>query len=81
MAKNPTATVEIGGHTDNTGSKATNMKLSEDRANAVRDYLISKGVSGERMTAVGYGPDEPVADNATKEGKAQNRRVELKRTN
>ncbi|MDH4131864.1 MAG: OmpA family protein [Gemmatimonadota bacterium] len=81
MIANPTTAAEVSGHTDNTGSRATNTKLSLDRANAVRDYLISKGVSGERLTTAGYGPDQPIADNATKEGKAQNRRVELKRTN
>jgi len=71
MNDNPTATIEVGGHTDNTGSRATNTRLAQDRANAVRDYLISKGVPGERLTAVGYGPDQPIADNATKEGRAR----------
>ena len=78
---NPEVTVEIGGHTDNTGSKATNRRLSAARANAVRDYLISQGVDAGRMTAKGYGPDKPVAANTTVAGRAANRRVELTKTN
>jgi outer membrane protein OmpA-like peptidoglycan-associated protein len=78
---NPEVTVEIGGHTDNTGSKVTNQKLSAARANAVKDFLISKGVDASRMTAKGYGPDKPVADNKTVAGRAANRRVELTKTN
>jgi outer membrane protein OmpA-like peptidoglycan-associated protein len=78
---NPEVTVEIGGHTDNTGSKATNRRLSAARANAVRDFLISKGVDAGRLTAQGYGPDKPVADNKTVAGRAANRRVELTKTN
>ena len=70
-----------GGHTDNTGSKATNQRLSAARATAVRDLLISKGVDASRMTAKGYGPDKPVADNKTVAGRAANRRVELTKTN
>jgi outer membrane protein OmpA-like peptidoglycan-associated protein len=81
LTNNPTVTVEVGGHTDNTGRKATNVRLSEARANAVRDYLISKGVDGARITAKGYGPDQPVAENTTVEGRAANRRVELSKTN
>jgi outer membrane protein OmpA-like peptidoglycan-associated protein len=78
---NPEVTVEIGGYTDNTGSRATNLRLSMARASAVRDYLISKGVAAGRMTAKGYGPDKPVADNKTVAGRAANRRVELTKTN
>lgn len=78
---NPEVKVEISGHTDNTGSKATNTRLSAARANAVRDFLISKGVDAGRMTAKGYGPDKPVADNKTVAGRAANRRVELTKTN
>ncbi len=81
LNNNPTVTVEVGGHTDNTGRKATNLRLSQARASAVRDYLISKGVDGGRITAKGYGPDQPVADNATAAGRAANRRVELSKTN
>ena len=76
----PTVTVEVGGHTDSSGSAELNRNLSQERAEAVRDYLVMRGISPERVTAVGYGEDFPVADNSTKEGRAKNRRVELKRT-
>lgn len=78
---NPEVKVEIGGHTDNTGSRATNVRLSGARAQAVKDYLVSKGVDAARMTTKGYGPDKPVADNKTVAGRAANRRVELTKTN
>jgi outer membrane protein OmpA-like peptidoglycan-associated protein len=78
---NPEVRVEIGGHTDNTGSKATNQRLSAARATAVKDYLVSQGVDAGRMTAKGYGPDKPVADNKTVAGRAANRRVELTKIN
>jgi outer membrane protein OmpA-like peptidoglycan-associated protein len=71
--------VEIAGHTDNSGSAATNSNLSQSRAMAVRSYLIGKGVPAAQMTARGYGSKEPIADNATEEGKATNRRVELRK--
>lgn len=71
-------TVEIGGHTDASGSAALNRKLSQRRADAVRAYLVSKGVAASMLTAKGYGADVPVGDNNTPEGKAANRRVELK---
>ncbi|MBQ3633059.1 MAG: OmpA family protein, partial [Paludibacteraceae bacterium] len=69
--------IEVQGHTDSTGKYDFNMKLSDDRANAVRDYLIGKGVPFERMTAKGYGPDVPIADNKTAAGRQKNRRVEF----
>ena len=69
--------IEVQGHTDSTGKYDFNMKLSDDRANAVRDYLIGKGVPFERMTAKGYGPDVPIADNKTSAGRQKNRRVEF----
>jgi len=72
--------VEVQGHTDNTGKAEVNQELSEKRANAVRDYLIAQGVDFQRLTAVGYGQDQPIADNATKAGRAKNRRVEFKIT-
>jgi len=75
----PDVRVEVAGHTDSTGGKQHNVELSDKRASAVRDYLASKGVSMSRMTEKGYGDTEPVADNKTKEGRAQNRRVELKK--
>jgi OOP family OmpA-OmpF porin len=73
--------VEIVDHTDNTGSLSVNRRLSKARAEAVRKYLIAHGVSEDRLTARGAGPDEPLASNDTEEGRAQNRRVELRRTN
>ncbi len=79
LVANPDVNVEIGGHTDSDGSVSNNQKLSEMRANKVRDYLISKGVPAERLTAKGYGESQPIGDNATPDGKAMNRRVELKR--
>ena len=69
--------VEVAGHTDARASDDYNMKLSERRANAVRDYLVSKGVAADRLTAKGYGESQPVADNETEEGRYKNRRVEL----
>jgi outer membrane protein OmpA-like peptidoglycan-associated protein len=73
--KGPNIVVE--GHTDNVGAKDYNQKLSEDRAGGVLNYLVEQGVTADRLTAVGYGFDRPIADNATKEGKAKNRRVDL----
>lgn len=77
----PEVNIEVQGHTDNTGSLALNNRLSEARAMSVRAYLISKGVAAQRVTARGYGPSQPAVPNTTAEGRAQNRRVELKRTN
>jgi outer membrane protein OmpA-like peptidoglycan-associated protein len=73
--------VEVQGHTDVSGSRALNMRLSGARAESVRAYLVSKGVAASRMTARGYGPDQPTAPNTTALGRSQNRRVELRRTN
>jgi len=70
--------IEIGGHTDNVGSAASNLKLSEDRANTVRDYLISKGIDPSRVEAKGYGMTQPIDDNRTEAGRAANRRTEVK---
>ena len=70
--------VEVQGHTDNTGKAELNKTLSQKRAEAVMNYLIGKGVPAERLSAVGYGPDVPIADNKTKAGRAKNRRVEFK---
>ena len=69
--------VEVAGHTDNRSSDAYNMKLSQRRAEAVRDYLISKGVAADRLSAKGYGESRPIADNVTEQGRFKNRRVEL----
>lgn len=76
----PEVHVEIGGHTDSTGSDAHNLDLSQERAESVRQYLISQGVAASRMTAVGYGATRPIDSNDTKEGRSRNRRVELVRT-
>ncbi len=70
--------LEIQGHTDSTGSDATNLTLSDNRAASVRSYLISKGIAEDRLQSRGYGETVPVADNKTKGGRAQNRRVEFK---
>lgn len=70
--------VEIEGHTDNVGSVETNKKLSQDRAEAVKRFLVAKGVDASRLTAVGYGASRPIADNKTSEGKSFNRRIEFK---
>ena len=70
--------VEIAGHTDSKGSDAYNMKLSDRRAAAVREFLISQGVSSSQLSSRGYGEDDPVADNSTETGRAQNRRVEFR---
>ena len=77
LIDNPTWSVEIQGHTDNVGNSESNLKLSNDRASSVRDFLINAGVPQERMSAKGYGDTMPVADNSTSKGRAQNRRVEF----
>jgi OOP family OmpA-OmpF porin len=77
LQKHERVVVEVAGHTDSVGTDAYNQGLSERRANAVRDYLTSKGVKASRLTARGYGESRPVASNDTKEGRAENRRVEL----
>jgi len=69
--------IEIAGHTDSTGSAQTNQILSENRARSVKSYLSNRGVASARMTTVGFGPSQPVASNATAEGRAKNRRVEI----
>jgi outer membrane protein OmpA-like peptidoglycan-associated protein len=71
--------IEIQGHTDSTGTKEHNVKLSERRAQTVKSFLALYGVDSSRMTAKGFGPDQPVASNDTDEGRALNRRVELKK--
>jgi OOP family OmpA-OmpF porin len=78
LRENPSLKVEIDGHTDSTGSAAFNQTLSEQRAKAVLEYFVSKGISRGRLIAKGFGPSNPVASNVTAEGRAKNRRVELK---
>jgi len=78
MNNNSGITIEIGGHTDNQGSAAHNQQLSENRAQSVMQYLVDNGISAERLSAKGYGQDNPVADNDTESGRAKNRRTEVK---
>jgi outer membrane protein OmpA-like peptidoglycan-associated protein len=70
-------TMQVEGYTDNTGTEATNLKLSTDRAKAVRDFLESQGIASNRLTSTGKGPADPVAPNDTPEGRSKNRRVEI----
>ena len=77
MLKNPDMKVTIEGHTDNIGSESYNQKLSERRANTVKNYLTSKGIAESRITVTGKGESDPVSDNATADGRAMNRRVEF----
>lgn len=69
--------IQIEGHTDSTGTAAINRKLSQQRAESVMKYLGGRGITGGRMKARGFGPDRPIADNATDDGKEKNRRVEF----
>jgi OmpA-OmpF porin, OOP family len=77
LKQNPTRNVSIDGHTDSTGSEAYNLELSQRRAEAVRDFLITSGVSPDRIAAHGHGKLNPVASNDTAAGRQQNRRVEV----
>ncbi len=78
MADNPQIEVlQVEGHTDATGGAAFNRKLSQQRAESVRQYLVKKGLEARRLVAKGFGPDKPIADNATDAGREQNRRVEF----
>jgi outer membrane protein OmpA-like peptidoglycan-associated protein len=78
LKKNEKARVEIEGHTSSEGGEEYNQKLSQDRAESVRNYMIAKGVDGKRLSAVGYGYSRPKASNDTEEGREQNRRIEIK---
>ena len=77
LKKYPNSRFRIEGHTDSTGKKAKNMILSQNRADAVKVYLIQGGIASERLESVGYGPDKPIASNKTRKGRALNRRVEI----
>lgn len=78
LSKNPLLNIEIQGHTDSTGSAELNVKLSQNRAGSVLEYFVSKGIERTRLSCRGFGMAKPIASNATAEGRAKNRRVELK---
>jgi outer membrane protein OmpA-like peptidoglycan-associated protein len=78
LKKNSDAKLNVDGHADSVGSSASNMALSQKRAEAVKAYLVKKGISASRLSTTGFGEDKPAADNATAAGRAKNRRVELK---
>jgi len=69
--------VRVGGHTDSNGDKAHNVKLSDERAASVKQYLVDHGIAADRLASKGYGESRPIADNKTEEGRAQNRRVDI----
>lgn len=77
MKMKSTLVIEIGGHTDNVGKADVNMRLSQARANTVRNYLVKKGIAANRVKAKGFGDTKPVAPNDTEEGRKQNRRTEV----
>lgn len=78
LKENEGLKVEIGGHTDNVGNAADNLRLSQNRAKSVVDYLLQQGIDGKRLLAKGYGSTKPIADNNTEAGRARNRRTEMK---
>lgn len=81
MRKSPSAKFEISGHSSAEGTEEHNRSLSEDRANAVKAYLVNSGISAGSLSTVGYGESKPVSKNTTEEGRALNRRVEIKKLN
>jgi outer membrane protein OmpA-like peptidoglycan-associated protein len=78
LKSNPTLQLSVEGHSDNVGKPASNLNLSQKRAEAVKNYLVQNGIEANRLEAKGFGQEKPVADNSTPEGRAANRRVELK---
>jgi len=74
----PKMVIEIAGHTDNIGNSEVNLKLSQERANTVKSYLLKKGIPASRVKAQGYGDNEPISSNDTPEGRQQNRRTEVR---
>jgi len=80
LVANPQVQVEVAGHTDSTGSRALNERLSLARAESVKAFLVENGVTADRMAVQGYASTQPVATNRTASGRAENRRVELRRT-
>jgi outer membrane protein OmpA-like peptidoglycan-associated protein len=81
LKDNPSFNIDVNGYTDNVGTDENNQKLSESRANSVKQYLIGNGIDAGRITATGYGETNPIADNKTAAGRAKNRRVEMKLRN
>ncbi len=79
LKTNPDIYVEIHGYTDNTGSKSLNKKLSQKRAESVMNWLVNHGADKDKITAIGMGPDNPIAPNNTPEGRMKNRRIEFVR--
>jgi outer membrane protein OmpA-like peptidoglycan-associated protein len=77
LSESPNLSVKIEGHTDNIGLPASNLTLSQQRADAVKTYLVTKGISADRLTATGFGQERPVAENTTSTGRAQNRRIDF----
>ncbi|MBL4706863.1 MAG: OmpA family protein [Flavobacteriales bacterium] len=69
--------MEVSGHTDNVGNATANLSLSKNRANSVKEYLISGGIEASRLNSKGYGANKPISDNSTVEGRAKNRRTEF----
>jgi cytochrome c oxidase subunit 2 len=78
LSDNPELRIELSGHTDNTGNASDNLRLSQNRAESVRSYLVTNGVDESRLSARGYGQTNPIDTNDTPEGRAQNRRTEIK---
>jgi OOP family OmpA-OmpF porin len=78
MNENRASRVALSGHTDSIGTEAYNLKLSDRRWMSVRDYVVKKGVEGGRVSGQGFGESKPIADNKTADGRAKNRRVEIK---
>lgn len=79
MNENPDLKILVEGHTDNVGNKASNQSLSEKRAASLKTALVTKGISSSKIETVGFGQDQPLADNSTDEGRAKNRRIEIKK--
>jgi outer membrane protein OmpA-like peptidoglycan-associated protein len=80
LTDNPTIELEIDGHTDNVGAPETNLKLSQERAESVKMWFVGRGIKEDRLTAIGRGETQPITSNQSDKGKAQNRRIEFKRT-
>ena len=78
LVKMTTKTVEIIGHTDNAGNRQSNIALSQARADAVKGYLVARGITPTQLTTTGVGPDQPIAPNDTNDGRARNRRIEFR---